>query len=234
VSGTNRRTTLGQPPLSVTLVEHALAALSGLRLDNCLVELDAPEPPGLDGSAHAFVHALRQAESVILDADRPVWTVDKPVIHATADATLALHPSEQPGLRISYLLDYGIESPIPWQISTITLTPESFTSQVAMSRTFLTEDEALALRRQGLGANTKVDDLLIFGRRGPIQNQLRFGNEPARHKILDIVGDLSLLGCDLAGHVVAYRSGHPHNIELVRMLAQAMQQGLPRRRMLAA
>ena len=78
------------------------------------------------------------------------------------------------------------------------------------------------MKRQGVGRRTKVSDLLVFGPRGPIENRLRFADEPARHKLLDVVGDLSLLGHDLCGHVVAYRSGHPLNIELVRALCQAL------------
>jgi UDP-3-O-acyl N-acetylglucosamine deacetylase len=233
VTGTARRTTLGQLPIQVGLVEHVLAALSGLRIDNCFVELDSPEPPGLDGSAQAFVNALLHAGSVLQRERRPVWTVNRPVIIAGKDATIALHPSDTPELRISYLLDYGLDSSIPWQICTQTITPGSFATQIAPCRTFVTEEEALMLRQQGLGSRTTVSDLLVFGRRGPIENATRFANEPARHKILDILGDLSLLGCDLRGHIVAYRSGHPHNVQLVRLLSLQMQTVLPRRRLAA-
>jgi UDP-3-O-acyl N-acetylglucosamine deacetylase len=230
VTGTARRTTLGQLPIQVSLVEHVLAALSGLRIDNCYVELDAPEPPGLDGSAQAFVNALLHAGTVAQADRRAVWTTDRPITLTVKDATIALHPLPTPELRISYLLDYGQESPIPWQMSTQTITSGSFASQVAPCRTFVTEDEAIMLRNQGLGSRTTVNDLLVFGRRGPINNKVRFGNEPARHKILDILGDLSLIGCDLRGHVVAYRSGHPHNVQLVQLLSLQMQTVLPRQR----
>ena len=233
VTGTARRTTLGHPPVQVGLVEHVLAALNGLRIDNCYVELDAPEPPGLDGSARAFVQALLRADVVMQNERRPVWTVRQRVLHATPDATIALHPHDAPELRISYLLDYGIESPIPWQICTQVISPGDFASQVAPCRTFVTDVEAIALRKQGLGSRTTVTDLLVFGKHGPIQNKVRFGNEPARHKILDILGDLSLLGCDVRGHVVAYRTGHPHTVELVRQLALQMQPVLPRQRLAA-
>jgi UDP-3-O-acyl N-acetylglucosamine deacetylase len=230
VTGTTRRTTLGQSPVQVSLVEHVLAALSGLRIDNCYVELDAPEPPGLDGSAQSFVKALLQAGTVTQSERRGVWTVDRPVTLAAKDATITLHPVEKAELRVSYLLDYGLKSPIPWQICTQTITPASFATQVAPCRTFVTEEEAIMLRKQGLGPRTTVSDLLVYGRRGPIDNKVRFGNEPARHKILDILGDLSLIGCDLLGHVVAYRTGHPHNIELVQLLSLQMQTVLPRQR----
>jgi UDP-3-O-[3-hydroxymyristoyl] N-acetylglucosamine deacetylase len=228
VTGTARRTTLGQPPIYVSLVEHVLAALSGLRIDNCFVELDAPEPPGLDGSAQPFVNALLKAGTTMQAERRPVWTTAKPITYAHGGATITLHPADTPDLRVSYLLDYGLESPIQWQMATLTITPATFASQVSPCRTFVTEDEAIMLQNQGLGSRTSVTDLLVFGRRGPIDNKVRFGNEPARHKILDILGDLSLIGCDLRGHIVAYRSGHPHNVELVRLLSLQMQTVLPR------
>src|SRR5262245_28425372 len=224
VTGTTRRTTLGHAPAQVALVEHVLAALAGLRIDNCYVELDAPEPPGLDGSARRFVDVLQRAGVLLQPARRAVWCVEKPVVIRQARATLALHPPQAEELRISYLLDYGAASPIGWQMHTQTITPEDFVSNVADCRTFVLEQEAQELQRQGLGVRTTTADLLVFGPRGPIGNQLRHANEPARHKVLDLIGDLSLLGADLVGHVVAYRSGHPLNIELVRELHRQIEQ----------
>ena len=233
ITGTNRRTTLGRPPLTIGLVEHVLATLNGLRVDNCIIELDAPEPPGLDGSARAFVTALEAVGCVVQPELRAIWTVERPVVVGTGDATLALHPGIGPGLRISYLLDYGLTSPIGRQTFTADLDPGVFASQIAPCRTFVLEAEAAMLRQQGLGRRTRVSDLLVFGPRGPIDNVLRFADEPARHKVLDILGDLSLIGHDLCGHVVAYRSGHPLNAELARTLTQRIARGLPRRRIAA-
>jgi UDP-3-O-acyl N-acetylglucosamine deacetylase len=222
VSGTHRRTSLGRAPVQVGLVEHVLAALAGLRIDNCRVELDAPEPPGLDGSARLFVDILREAGAVLQPARRAVWTVEAPIVVRQNGATLALHPSTRPGLRASYLLDYGLGSPLGRQSYTQDITPESFANDVAGCRTFLLEAEALELRRQGLGPRTTAADLLVFGQNGPIANRLRYADEPARHKVLDLLGDLSLLGHDIQGHLVAYRSGHPLNVELVRVLARSL------------
>jgi UDP-3-O-acyl N-acetylglucosamine deacetylase len=224
VTGTHRRTTLGQAPLCVGLVEHVLAALAGLRIDNCWIEVDAPEPPGFDGSAQPFVEAIHKAGAKLQPARRAVWSVDTTVVVRHKGATLAFHPDDGDQLRISYLLDYGLSSPIVRQSYTLTVTPESFANDLACCRTFLLEEEALDLRRQGIGVRTSVTDLLVFGAYGPIENRLRFANEPARHKVLDLVGDLSLFGHDLRGHVVAYRSGHPHNVELVRELTARLPQ----------
>jgi UDP-3-O-acyl-N-acetylglucosamine deacetylase len=226
VTGTQRRTTLGHAPVTVGLVEHVLAALAGLRIDNCTVELDAPEPPGLDGSSRQFATALADAGIEQQAEVRPVWCVEEPVVLTCGGATLALHPpADTCGLRLSYFLDYGAFSPLGRQLHTQEVTPSSFLRDLAGCRTFILESEAAELRRQGLGARTTMADLLVFGPHGPIDNELRFANEPARHKVLDLVGDLSLLGADLCGHVVAYRSGHPLNVELARTLRRRLNGG---------
>ena len=223
VTGTHRRTTLGRPPAQVTLVEHVLAALAGLRIDNCLIELDASEPPGLDGSARAFVEALLHAGIELLHARRAAWTVSAPVMVSSNGSTLALHPGPTDALKLTYFLDYGPGSSIGRQCHTQLLTVGSFATELAGCRTFLLEAEAMEFRRQGLGRRTTTADLLVLGPRGPIGNRLRFADELARHKVLDIIGDLALLGHDLRGHLVAYRSGHPLNVELARALHQRMQ-----------
>jgi UDP-3-O-acyl-N-acetylglucosamine deacetylase len=144
--------------------------------------------------------------------------VEEPIIISQNGATLALYPPDDNELKISYVLDYGLRSPIGRQVHTQRITPEHFSHEIADCRTFLLETEAVELRRQGLGARTTPADLLVFGHAGPIENRVRHANEPARHKVLDLVGDLSLFGQDIRGHLVAYRSGHPLNVELVRAL----------------
>lgn len=225
VTDTSRRTTLGRPPAQVTLVEHALAALAGLRIDNCTVELDAVEPPGLDGSSLGFVQALGAAGVRSQSARREVYAVDAPVTVSAGNASLTLHPpaSGAAGLTVSYFLDYGPRSPIARQVYTGEVTPSTFAREIASARTFLLEAEALEMRRRGLGVNTSPTDLLVFGKRGPIDNAVRFANEPARHKVLDVIGDLSLAGVDLCGHAVACRSGHPLNVLLARTLAESIE-----------
>jgi UDP-3-O-acyl N-acetylglucosamine deacetylase len=233
VTGTQRRTTLGRRPGQVGMVEHVLAALAGLRIDNCVVEINAPDPPGLDGSSRQFVKMLLQAGAVLQPARRTIWGVEKMVLVAHDGATLALHPTEEAHLRVSYLLDYGKGSPIGWQVHTQAITPESFAGRLADCRTFILESEAAELRRQGLGKGMTNSDLLVFGSRGPVENRLRYANEPARHKILDLAGDLSLVGHDFVGHLVGYRSGHTLNIELGRILHRQLEQALANQPMAA-
>jgi UDP-3-O-acyl-N-acetylglucosamine deacetylase len=224
VTGTARRTTIGHAPHQVELIEHVMAALAGLRIDNCYVELDAPEPPGLDGSARGFVEVLHAAGTVAQPVRRDIWTVRDPITVKQPGATLTLHPGRTGTLRVSYFLDYGPGAPIDRQMHTEEINPATFAHSLAGCRTFVLEAEAKALRAQGLGSRTTPADLLIFGPHGPIDNRLRFSNEPARHKLLDLVGDLALFGLDLCGHVVAYRSGHHLNSELVRMLTHELEQ----------
>jgi UDP-3-O-acyl-N-acetylglucosamine deacetylase len=168
------------------------------------------------------VDALLTAGTQLQSARRPVYTVQETTVVRAGGATLALHPAEGAELVISYFLDYGLESPIARQVHMETITPASFAAEISACRTFILESEAEELRKQGLGSRTTPTDLLVFGRHGPIDNRLRYANEPARHKILDLVGDLSLLGADLCGHITAYRSGHPLNTTLARILNEQL------------
>lgn len=213
-----RRTTLQQGEATVEMVEHVLAALAGLRIDNCVVEIDSVETPGCDGSSQAFVEALNEAGVVEQDRERETLVIDRPVTVREGQAVLTAHPGD--GLVLSYHLDYGRQTPIGAQSLFVDVSPESFRTELAPSRTFLLETEAKALREAGIGSRTTESDLLIFGPEGVIGNELRYPDECVRHKILDMVGDLSLLARDLVGHVVAHRSGHQLNAELVRKLIE--------------
>lgn len=223
VCSTERRTTLGSDAAQVMLVEHVLAALAGLRVDNCIIELDGPEPPGLDGSARGFVDAIFEARIVAQSARRPIRTPSRTLTLTADGATLSIHPADAPSLSLSYLLDYGIGGRVPRQNFTVELRPELFLNEVADCRTFLTEAEALAMRSQGVGAHLSASEVVVFGSRSVPATPLRYANEPARHKVLDLIGDLALCGFDLAGHVVGYRSGHALNVELARRLLKASQ-----------
>ena len=119
---------------------------------------------------------------------------------------------------LQYELDYGSGNPIGRQSLEISLSPRFFHMNLAPSRTFMLEAEALAMKAQGLGQRVTCKDLLVFGGNGPIDNQLRFPDECVRHKMVDMVGDLALVGCDLIGRFIAFRSGHRLNAELVRAI----------------
>jgi UDP-3-O-acyl N-acetylglucosamine deacetylase len=224
VTGANRRTIIGHAPAQVELIEHVMAALAGLRIDNCVVELNAPEPPGLDGSARCFVEALAEEGGVVFQRERrPIYGVEEPITVTDGRATLTLHPADDPHLRLSYILDYGMGNPIGCHRYSEIFDSVRFLNDIAMCRTFLLSNEAETLQQLGIGQNTTAADLLVFGERGlEGGNSLRFANEPARHKALDMIGDLALLGADLHGHAIGYKSGHALNAMMVRRLNQEL------------
>ncbi len=213
-----RRTAIQRGDVTVEMIEHIMAALSGMRVDNCVVEIDASETPGCDGSSRAFVEAIFAAGTVAQNAKRECLVISRPITVQDENAILTAHPGKGDDLILSYHLDYGKHPQIGRQSFFTTITPESFRTELAESRTFILAEEAEGLRNSGIGNRTTETDLLIFGPDGPIGNPLRFADECVRHKLLDLVGDLALCGMDLAGHVVAYRSGHSLNASLVRKL----------------
>ena len=218
-----RRTTLAYDGVRVEMVEHVLAALAGMRIDNCDVWVTAAEMPCRDGSARAFVEALDAAGCVEQDApvrqirvtapvrvgDRRNWIEARPPVAGATDK-----------LSVSFDLDYGRHTAIGRQTARVVVSPESFRSELAPCRTFLLEEDAQAMVAQGLGGRVTTQHLLIFGPAGPIDNSLRFDNECARHKVLDVVGDLALTGCEILADVVAYRSGHKLHAELAQRLLE--------------
>lgn len=215
---TPRRTTLRAGGASVEMVEHIMAALGGLGIDNCEIWVNAAEMPGLDGSSLPFVEALMAAGVVEQNAPRPMLCVRDITRLGNDENWVEARPSTSGGLSIKFHLDYGAGNAIGRQTLTLPVTPDSFRRELAPSRTFMLKAEADWLLAQGLGRRATLKDLLVFDTDGPIDNELRFRDECVRHKTLDLIGDLSLAGCDLAAHIVAYRSGHRLNAELVRVL----------------
>lgn len=218
----SRRTALEYRGVSIELIEHVMAALAGLQVDNCRVELNGPELPGCDGSSRIFADCLLDAGFVTLDGPRNVCTVNRPLQLQIADTGMEMYarPNAQSGLQITYELDYGVESPIPAQSLTIDVTPTAFLNKIVFARTFILEAEARAFLAQGMGQRLSFQDLLVYGPQGVIDNELRAPDECARHKILDCIGDLALLGCDLSAHVICRRTGHRQNADLVRAIQQ--------------
>ena len=214
-----RRTTLRSGAHSVEMVEHILAALAGLRIDNCEVWVDAPEMPGVDGSSQPFVAAIVEAGVVVQSADARRLVVTEPTRVGDDESWVEARPP-QPSQEfgIKFRIEYGNDTAIGRQTCQLAVNPKSFCTELAPARTFVLKEEADWLRSQGLGLRPTEADLLIFGPEGPIENELRFDDECVRHKALDLVGDLALAGCEVVGHFVAHRSGHRLNSELVKAL----------------
>ncbi len=218
-----RRTTLQQGEATVEMVEHVMAALSGLRIDNCRVEIDAPETPGCDGSSQAFVEALNGAGIVELrpgtrdPGDRA--SGDRPGREGRSSRPIRAPTTVSSSPIISTT---GGRPPSGRKACSSTFLGDRFREELAPAERSCWRSEAKALRAAGIGSRTTESDLLIFGPDGVIGNQLRYRDECVRHKILDMVGDLALLDKDLSGHVVAHRSGHQLNAALVRKLWEAV------------
>lgn len=217
---TPRRTNLSDGEASVEMIEHVMAALFGLAIDNCEVWVDAAEMPGLDGSALPIVLALDEAGCVAQHVRRARCPVRRAMRLGDERSWIEAKPCCSGRLVLQYELDYGPQSPIGRQRLELVLSAENFRRGLAPCRTFMLQSEAEAVQNQGLGAKVTYQDLLVFGPQGPIDNELRFPDECVRHKLLDMVGDLALSGCDLAGRFSAYRSGHQLNAELVSTLIE--------------
>lgn len=214
-----RRTAIENGNATLELTEHALAALAGMQIDNCLVEVNGPELPGGDGSALIFVEPLLTAGSITQNANRALLIIDQELqVENEQNMTLSTTPVSSEGMTIEYHLNYGADSPIVPQALKTNITPDFFLSELASCRTFVLQEEVEALKALGYGKRTTYQDLLVFGPDGVIENELRFTDECVRHKILDCIGYFALAGCDLQGGFLASRSGHELNRELIRQL----------------
>jgi UDP-3-O-[3-hydroxymyristoyl] N-acetylglucosamine deacetylase len=216
----HRRTAIACNGVAVELIEHVMAALAGLQIDNCLIELNGPEVPGFDGSCRDVCQLLRTAGIVEQDRPREALALRMPIQVSSSedDSVIVARPMKRDGFAITYQLDYGERSPIAPQTLTVEITPETFVRDIAFARTYVLESEVAALRAAGYGQRLTSQELLVFGPNGIIGNELRAPDECVRHKILDCLGDFALIGCDLHGYVNAYRSGHRQNHEVVRRI----------------
>ncbi|MDX9790671.1 MAG: bifunctional UDP-3-O-[3-hydroxymyristoyl] N-acetylglucosamine deacetylase/3-hydroxyacyl-ACP dehydratase [Candidatus Kapaibacterium sp.] len=234
----SRGTTLGIDGIRVHTVEHVLAALAGLQIDNCRIELNSNEPPVVDGSSMPYVNALISAGTHELDADREYFVIDETIRYTNEDKHVDIVALPNPEYRLTVMIDY-FNPALGSQHTGLFDLEKEFVSEFAPARTFCFLTEVMTLYRQGLikGGNlesaivindTKMTDneLLelkevfklekppVRGDNGILNGeQLRFKNEPARHKLLDMIGDLTLVGVPIKAQILAARPGHASNIE---------------------
>lgn len=202
------RTRLLDEAVAVDMVEHVMAALHAFEIDNCIVECSACEMPGLDGSSLAYALALEQAGVEEQAAERRVLQIDAPYRIGDDRQWIMVAPSPRPGLTCEYRLDYSTPTWIPNGTYATCVTPAIFRDEIAPARTFVTKTEADQLLAKGVARHVTHRDLLVFDQAGPIDNVLRFSDECARHKLLDLIGDIALSGVAVHGKITAYRSGH--------------------------
>jgi UDP-3-O-[3-hydroxymyristoyl] N-acetylglucosamine deacetylase / 3-hydroxyacyl-[acyl-carrier-protein] dehydratase len=224
VSQTLRGTTLCENGVEVHTVEHVLAALAGLQVDNCRIELTAGEPPIGDGSAQPFVDALLGAGIVEQPgAGRRVHRLDQIVTWEDGDKSIVAWPHR--GLRVTFVLQFA-DTWVADQRVTVDVTPETFQDLICRARTFCFEKdfaylESHGLAKGGIANGGSSDNAVVLGSAGVKNGPLRFEAELAYHKILDFIGDLALVGRPLEGHFVATKSGHALNTGFARRLEQA-------------
>ena len=210
-----RCTVLGQDKILIHTVEHLMSALCGLEINNLIIEINGDEIPGLDGSALEFVKAIEKIGVVEQEAQALNFRIQEPIGVCSNDASVWVFPS--PEFKVSYAMHYQ-HFFLRSQFFSAVINKNIFRSEIAPCRTFCLEAEADELRRRGLGKGATYQNTLVVGKDGIKDNELRFEDEFARHKALDLIGDLYLLGRPILGHVFAVKSGHTLNIELVKKI----------------
>ncbi len=216
-SGSLRSSYLDKEGIQINTIEHLLAALNGAGIDNLIIEIDAPEVPGLDGSSQEFLEILERAGIIEQDKERKYFYIKDQVSVEDNGAAIIALPSDE--LKISYTLDYNHPF-INSGFLQLTVNPGIFKAQLAGARTFCLEEEVEELRKMGLGQGANYENALVVGKNGVIGNKLRFADEFIRHKILDLLGDLYIMGIPLKGHIIAVKSGHSLNMKLVKKICQ--------------
>ncbi|MCU0913984.1 MAG: UDP-3-O-acyl-N-acetylglucosamine deacetylase, partial [Planctomycetes bacterium] len=220
----SRRTSIKKGEISIETVEHCLAAIHALEIDNLVIEVEGPELPAPDCSSAEYVAILRRAGLVEQTNPRKEFVIRKPVCVNAGDATIYALPYADGTLSITYDLDYSEHVGIGRQVFSYQLAPDSFETAMAAARSFLLEVEARQFQARGIGTHIGPTDILVIDSDGPIKNTYRWPNECVRHKIVDLIGDLMLVGRPVIGRIYAYKSGHTLNQQLVRKLYDAAQQ----------
>jgi UDP-3-O-[3-hydroxymyristoyl] N-acetylglucosamine deacetylase/3-hydroxyacyl-[acyl-carrier-protein] dehydratase len=223
VAERSRRTTIRKGPVSIETIEHCLAAVSVLGIDNLIIEVDGSELPAPDCSSAEYFKVLKSAQLVEQQARRKEFTITEPISIATGDTSIYALPYVDDGLTVTYDLDYSGHTGIGRQIFGCRITEDRFEKNLAPARTFLLEAEAKQFQARGMGTHLGPRDILVIDSDGPIKNSFRFPNECARHKIVDLLGDLALVGRAVKGRIVAYKSGHSLNQQLVKKLYEAAE-----------
>lgn len=219
VQASDRCTTLKNGEAEVFMVEHLLAAAAGLGIDNMIVETDAAEMPIGDGSALTYTEAFLDAGLRPQDAERRWMAPESPLTFAEGDVTIAAAPRAE-GLLATYVLDFGRQF-VKTQAATFEIDRETFLREIAPARTFVLRPEVDAFIQKGLGKGATVENTVVLEMNGDVSVDLRFADECVRHKLLDMIGDLSLAGAPLRGRVLGFKSGHAANIRLARAIRES-------------
>src|ERR1700674_1275984 len=202
---------------SVETIEHLLAALVSLGVDNVVVELNHPEVPIMDGSAAPFIYLIHEAGLKRLAAPKRFLKIVRPIALSRGDKRIALYPSDHFKVTYSISFDHPL---LRHQTRTLEISEESFIEEIAPARTFGFLKEVETLRQNGLALGGSLENAIVLGETGVLNNALRFEDEFVRHKILDAIGDLALVGYPVIGHLVAHRAGHALHTEFAAKILE--------------
>ena len=214
-TGVPRCTTIGRGQALIHTIEHLMSVLCGLEISNLTIEIDANELPGLDGSGIDYLKAFRKVGLSEQKATVEPFKIQEPIGIEHNGSMIYVVPADE--LKISYMLSYDHPF-LKSQFFSLVVNPQTFEKEIAPCRTFCLEGEAEELRKLGLGKGATYENTLVVSAEGVKENTVRFPEEFARHKILDFMGDIYLLGVPLQAHVFAIRSGHTLNINLLQKL----------------
>ncbi|RKY32798.1 MAG: 3-hydroxyacyl-[acyl-carrier-protein] dehydratase FabZ [Candidatus Omnitrophota bacterium] len=218
-----RRTSIGKDGVEIQTVEHLLAALAGMNIDNLDIEINNQEVPGADGSSIEFAEIISRAGIKEQDKERNYFSIKEPIFAQEEQASIVILPAKD--FTISYTLSYN-HPLLKVQFLEINMDREKFKENLAGARTFCLESEVGNLQEQGIGLGASYSNTLVVGKEGVINNKLRFEDEFIRHKILDLVGDLYILGQPLKGHIIALKSGHSLNLKMLKKIHQQRERYL--------
>ena len=218
----SRGTTIGVNGVKVHTVEHVLSAIAALGIDNLDIELDANETPVGDGSALPFLHTLKRVGIVEQDAERRYIRITDPVYYKSDDVTLSILPADE--LRMTMTISYD-HSAVGTQYASYTITPETYETSIAAARTFCFLRDVKMLQELGLIRGGSPENAVVIGDDRILNDDLRFTDEPVRHKILDLLGDLYLLGRPVKGHVIAVKSGHASHVKFAQQVKRSLMNG---------
>jgi len=220
----SRCTSVASQEITIHTVEHAMSALAGLGISNAIIEINANELPGLDGSSLDYVKAFRKAGIVEQNQSVKAFAVREPLGVERNGASIYIVPSHE--LKIFYTLDYD-HPRLRSQFVSLAFNEAAYEKDIAPCRTFCLQSEIAQIRDLGLGKGADSQNTLVIGEGGAVKNKFRFPDECARHKILDFIGDLYLLGVPILGHVYAVKSGHSLNIELLKKIRRQKDMYVP-------
>ncbi len=214
-----RRTSITNGTVYIHTIEHLLASVLGMGIDNIIIELNGNECPGLDGSSLIFAESILKAGIKEQDAPKKFFRLKEPVYISENGSHIIALPSED--FKISYTLDYP-NSLIKSQYASFVIKPDVYIKEIAPARTFCLEEEIEKLKSIGLGKGSDYNNTVVIGKNGIINNVFRFIDEPVRHKIDDLIGDIALVGIPIKAHIIGIRSGHSINTKLVKKLKAMM------------